>query len=179
MKRPAITKKLRFAVMSRDGFKCRYCGAASSSELVIDHLIPVANGGGNCIENLVTACQPCNAGKSDRPLNSAPTVEESAARVSALLDEQRKAAKGVRAAIRAEARARQDIVDFWCQQTGRGAADKATISVMCSYVKEFGMELVVAWIRKAADKFAYSDQRMGKYVSGIRRIHKEALVVTK
>lgn len=37
--------------------------------LIVDHILPVAKGGKNGILNLVTACQPCNAGQSDRALD--------------------------------------------------------------------------------------------------------------
>lgn len=58
--------KLRFAILERDGFRCRYCGVtAEASELRVDHVLPVCRGGQSTYENLVTACFPCNAGKSD------------------------------------------------------------------------------------------------------------------
>ena len=60
---------MRFAVLQRDGFRCRYCGASGDSRsLHVDHITPVAAGGENEFENLATACQSCNAGKSDAPL---------------------------------------------------------------------------------------------------------------
>jgi hypothetical protein len=60
-----IPKWLRFQVLKRDRFKCRYCGAPSRAAwLQVDHVIPVAKGGKTVIENLITACEPCNGGKS-------------------------------------------------------------------------------------------------------------------
>ena len=56
---------MRFEVLQRDQFTCQYCGAkAPTVELVIDHRIPWAMGGQTVVENLVTACRPCNAGKA-------------------------------------------------------------------------------------------------------------------
>ncbi|HNQ78219.1 MAG TPA: HNH endonuclease [Acidobacteriota bacterium] len=73
--RKAINKKTRFEVFKRDSFKCQYCGAVAPNVLlVIDHIKPVSLGGTNDLINLITACQPCNAGKSDRPLNDASAV---------------------------------------------------------------------------------------------------------
>jgi hypothetical protein len=73
--RRSIGARLRFRVLPRDGFRCRYCGAtASDVQLVIDHVWPVVQGGGNEFENLVAACQPCNAGKAD--LELLPPEEE-------------------------------------------------------------------------------------------------------
>jgi hypothetical protein len=64
-KRKAIPKRLRFATLERDGFRCRYCGAdARHAKLHIDHVTPVSAGGDNDPENLVTACEDCNLGKA-------------------------------------------------------------------------------------------------------------------
>ena len=54
-----IPKKTRIAVMSRDGHKCSFCGATERLEL--DHILPVASGGTNDIENLRVLCKRCNA----------------------------------------------------------------------------------------------------------------------
>lgn len=48
--------------------KCAWC--ATSEDLVLDHIIPVMDGGHNLKENAQTLCQPCNIWKSvyvDRP----------------------------------------------------------------------------------------------------------------
>jgi hypothetical protein len=69
-KRQSLTKKIRFEVFKRDSFRCQYCGAsAPEALLVIDHIKPVAEGGTNDLLNLITACQPCNAGKGKRELS--------------------------------------------------------------------------------------------------------------
>jgi hypothetical protein len=58
--------RLRFAVLSRDAFTCRYCGRkAPDIEIHIDHIVPVAEGGTNTLDNLCVACRECNAGKAD------------------------------------------------------------------------------------------------------------------
>lgn len=72
-KRKAISKGLRFEVFKRDGFACMYCGAHPPEVLLhVDHIIPVADGGGNEITNLITSCAPCNLGKSAKSLDSIP-----------------------------------------------------------------------------------------------------------
>lgn len=64
MSRQSIPKRLRYAVLERDGYRCRYCGAGvDDAKLHIDHRMPVAKGGTNDFENLVTACADCNLGK--------------------------------------------------------------------------------------------------------------------
>jgi hypothetical protein len=75
-KRTHMPKRLRFDVFKRDQFTCQYCGLkAPEVVLQIDHITPVALGGGNDILNLCTACTACNAGKSDKPLSANATID--------------------------------------------------------------------------------------------------------
>jgi hypothetical protein len=61
----AVTKRLRYEVLRRDEFTCRYCGAsAPDAKLTVDHVIPKALGGADTPDNLVAACVDCNSGKS-------------------------------------------------------------------------------------------------------------------
>lgn len=65
-RRKGISPKLRYCIFARDQFTCQYCGRkAPDVVLHVDHKLPVALGGDNDRENLVTACQECNAGKRD------------------------------------------------------------------------------------------------------------------
>ena len=58
---------LRAKVFERDGFRCRRCAHGPPDvRIVVDHILPVAEGGKTNLENLQTLCHPCNAGKSDR-----------------------------------------------------------------------------------------------------------------
>lgn len=71
--RQPIGKRLRFEIFKRDGFACQYCGATPPGALLeVDHIHPVAAGGGNEADNLVTACFNCNRGKSARLLSAVP-----------------------------------------------------------------------------------------------------------
>lgn len=82
-KREPISKRLRFEILKRDGFACRYCGAtAPGVVLEIDHVVAVADGGETTAGNLVTACFECNRGKSAVPLGAVlPSMEALAIRV--------------------------------------------------------------------------------------------------
>lgn len=74
-----VTKRLRFEILRRDGHTCRYCGAkAPDAPLRVDHVIPEALGGTDDPSNLVTACEPCNSGKSSIAPDS-PIVADVAA----------------------------------------------------------------------------------------------------
>ncbi len=61
VERASRDSNLRDAVMRRDGFRCVYCGA--TTQLCVDHVIPVASGGANVARNVVVACVPCNSKK--------------------------------------------------------------------------------------------------------------------
>lgn len=56
---------LRFKVLARDNYTCRYCGAkAPGVVLHVDHVVPRSRGGRDELGNLVAACQACNQGKA-------------------------------------------------------------------------------------------------------------------
>lgn len=91
------SKRLRFEILKRDGFACRYCGVtAVASPLHIDHVIPKSKGGTDDAANLVTACRDCNLGKSATPLDesripsvTADDLRDQAETVTAYLDAQK------------------------------------------------------------------------------------------
>jgi 5-methylcytosine-specific restriction endonuclease McrA len=66
-KRQPIKPSLRFEILKRDNYRCQMCGvtAKDGAALEIDHITPVAKGGGNNADNLQVLCRDCNAGKSD------------------------------------------------------------------------------------------------------------------
>ena len=63
--RQPIPGYLRHEVFKRDNYKCVECGATNKeTTLEIDHIIPVAKGGTNDINNLQTLCRECNRAKN-------------------------------------------------------------------------------------------------------------------
>lgn len=57
----------RINVLTRDGFRCQYCGKRMPMhELNYDHVIPRVQGGRTSWENIVTSCYACNRRKSNR-----------------------------------------------------------------------------------------------------------------
>ena len=74
-KRKQISKKIRFEVFKRDSFKCQYCGSSAPDVILhVDHIEPISKGGDNSILNLITSCDSCNFGKSDRRLSDDSAV---------------------------------------------------------------------------------------------------------
>lgn len=65
----------RLMVLARDDWRCRQCGA--TEQLHIDHINPVANGGGNEYDNLQALCRACNSSKGARPPGGWPKPDYS------------------------------------------------------------------------------------------------------
>ncbi len=87
--RKPISKKARFDIFKRDGFVCQYCGATPPSVILhVDHIHPVAMGGKDDQDNLITACESCNLGKSATPLSRIPESLSSKAERVAEKEEQ-------------------------------------------------------------------------------------------
>ena len=70
--RRASRRRVKFSrlnVFSRDSFRCQYCGDEPGiSKLTFDHVLPKAEGGRTCWENIVASCKPCNYKKADKGL---------------------------------------------------------------------------------------------------------------
>jgi hypothetical protein len=59
-----IGSGLRFNILARDKFTCRYCGKSAPDVILhVDHIIPISKNGSNEECNLITACIDCNLGK--------------------------------------------------------------------------------------------------------------------
>lgn len=82
--RQPLSKRLRFEVFKRDDFICQYCGAHPPDVVLeVDHITPVAEGGGSESDNLITACFNCNRGKAAIPLSVMPqSLPEKAAQIA-------------------------------------------------------------------------------------------------
>lgn len=65
-----VSVGLRYAVLSRDRFKCVKCGKSPSSNiecrLHVDHILPFSKCGKTIIDNLQTTCEECNIGKGNK-----------------------------------------------------------------------------------------------------------------
>lgn len=171
-KRIPIGKRLRFEIFARDGFTCRYCGRQSDVvQLHVDHVIPVCQGGTNDPENLVAACADCNLGKSGKTINQSAPTEADRLRILQEMREQEFAASMAKSAAESRKARRQELVNFWCGETGNESADRQTISTVLNYAQEFGDDVVYGWVEKAAVKCS-TDSAMGRYISGIRRLVK-------
>lgn len=58
VQRQSVEAKL----LARDGITCFYCGVEFTDEIppTLEHILSIAHGGTNNIENLCLCCEPCN-----------------------------------------------------------------------------------------------------------------------
>jgi 5-methylcytosine-specific restriction enzyme A len=54
-------RKHKLFLIERDGAKCQRCGATDN--LCVDHIVPLASGGSNDLDNLQLLCGHCNLSK--------------------------------------------------------------------------------------------------------------------
>jgi 5-methylcytosine-specific restriction endonuclease McrA len=79
---PHLRREDAMKIFRRDHFKCYYCGLDGRRDfeswliLTVDHVHPNAKGGQRCMDNLVTACQPCNLIKGKRVYKSVQDAKE-------------------------------------------------------------------------------------------------------
>lgn len=67
VRRPALPQYIRRRVVERYGMVCQLCGGdIPEGDLHIDHIHPVALGGGDELSNLQTAHSKCNISKGTR-----------------------------------------------------------------------------------------------------------------
>jgi 5-methylcytosine-specific restriction endonuclease McrA len=66
MVRRATTKKLRYEVLRRDGFRCKVCGRSPDEDVHVTieahHISPFGYGGVTTADNLITLCKTCHDG---------------------------------------------------------------------------------------------------------------------
>lgn len=67
-KLPADWTAITRAVFERDKYACTYCGD-EPGDLHCDHVIPLSRGGSSHMNNLTTACGPCNMDKGSKLLS--------------------------------------------------------------------------------------------------------------
>ncbi|OZC54879.1 hypothetical protein CH289_07930 [Rhodococcus sp. RS1C4] len=156
-------------MLRRDNHTCRYCGAtAPEVKLAVDHVIPVALGGFDEPSNLVTACVPCNAGKSSISPDS-NLVADIDQRAALWRDALIRASEEFATERIARAVSRQEFLELWNQWTrevdGGGretnplpndwklSVDRFEDSGL--NIEDFDELIDVAMLSRSADKFTY------------------------
>lgn len=164
--RKAITKKMRFDVFKRDDFTCAYCGSTPPKVVLqVDHIHPVALGGSNDIDNLITSCQPCNIGKGATSLASIP---QSLAEKAKMIEEQEQQIIGYQQVISEREIRLEDesylIAEVFSEDWNPSKKDFMSIK---NFVKKLGYFEVREAASIASSKFSYNLSRSFKYFCGI------------
>jgi hypothetical protein len=170
----ALPKKLRFEVLKRDGFRCRYCGATPAQAMLhVDHVVPVAKGGTNDPMNLVVACQPCNSGKGAVSLDdpskttkqTAAALREHAEQIMEYLAAQQKHSHAVSAVLESLAREMEKIAGY--------PLAKNEFSGLRGHLRSFSAEDIVAAFSLAIERINpttdYHRTKVWRYFCGILR----------
>jgi hypothetical protein len=77
--RRRLSRATRELVALRASFRCEYCQSPEffcPDTFSVDHILPLAHGGTDDLENLAFACQGCNGPKSAARLAKDPDTEE-------------------------------------------------------------------------------------------------------
>ncbi len=169
MARKALSKRTRFEIFKRDGFQCIYCGVTPERAVLrVDHVKPVAEGGGDEPENLVTACHDCNAGKGPVPLEQRKHV------VGKATEEAKEQPEQIRewlALQREMTAAKSEVVAALEEQWGRtvGYVSRNLTGKLPGMVQEFGAERMAEAIDIVAQKRLGDGQNQVRYLCGIAR----------
>lgn len=168
--RRSTGKRLRFEILKRDGFACRYCGAdATMGVLHVDHVIPVVDGGTDDPANLVTACASCNLGKSDVSISESRLARRAGA------DELLEQAEQIRAYLEAVKNledARNDVCLFlyraWEDRTGSKTYDSAAFAIDKA-LSTIGLARTLEAINAVAERSPSRFEDKVKYFYGVVR----------
>ena len=135
-----LSVRTRFEVFKRDRFTCRYCGQTPPQVLLeVDHILPRAAGGGDETENLVTSCQDCNRGKSDKLLTEGAVAGVGPDQIDEMTERLEQARQYMDLVI-AERRLLEHqvglVIDAWAETYGAALVDQEGEQVWTFY--EFG-----------------------------------------
>lgn len=169
MARTAISKRTRFEVFKRDGFACQYCGQHPPDiVLEVDHITPVAEGGRNDEDNLITACFGCNRGKAHVPLSVVP---KSLASKAAEIEEREAQITGYREVIQARLARLEadmwDVADTLLENASTVGMKRADLLSIKTFLKRMDLHEVkeAAWIARA--RVPHSEGKRFKYFCGV------------
>lgn len=157
MQRKALSKSLRFEVFKRDSFTCQYCGGKAPEVLLhVDHIEPVSKGGTNDLLNLITSCEPCNAGKSDRRLDDNSAMNKKRTQLEQLqarkeqLDLMMQWQKGL---LELERTSEQEAADYWAELVPPYHLNEQGMLQISKLLQKFPLAEVLEAMRIAARQY--------------------------
>lgn len=170
------SKKLRFEVFKRDCFTCQYCGAQPpNTTLEVDHIHPVAEGGKTAIDNLITACEPCNRGKGKQLLGDRairPDADLMYLQTMQEIAELERFKEAERRRDEVLAEVADDMRDRWVEFSGDEypPTEAILIQMLRKYSAEVVNNAVLIVAKKVADgDFRYNKRDMISYLWGVAK----------
>jgi hypothetical protein len=168
--RVPLSKKVRFDVFKRDGFRCSYCGATPSETVLleVDHVHPVAEGGTNDMDNLVTACFDCNRGKRAELLSVIPqSIEDKAAQTA----EREAQIRAFYEILEAKKQRKEDelwsVAEIFMEKFHDDSIHKTRLASIRSFLDRLNVYEVQEAMEMASDKMPWSRERAFRYFCGI------------
>jgi len=181
--RKPLSKRKRFEILKRDGFVCKYCGRSPAAvPLTVDHVIPIAGGGTDTPDNLVAACEDCNAGKSAVHLGNRKyeavgkeaieKQKEHAEQIAAFLDAQKdiEAQRG---------KVRDGLLGYW--EFVVGPMSQSMYNMLDSLIRQYPIDVINEAIYITAKKLGKARAKFDpetalkqtKYFYGVMRNYRE------
>lgn len=159
--RKPISKKTRFEVFKRDGFKCQYCGASAPDVLLeVDHIQPVSKAGKHDLLNFTTACKPCNLGKSNRVLSDDSAVKKQQVQLAELHQRRQQIEMMLRwrdCMKEIEADQVELVAKAWNCAVAGWRLNDAGLKGAKKLIKDYGLQRVLDAIDTAADTYVRVD----------------------
>jgi HNH endonuclease len=157
MEREYIRKSIRFEVFKRDSFTCQYCGAKSPDVLLqVDQIEPVSKGGTNDILNLVTSCEACNAGKSDRRLSDTAVIDKQRQQLEALQERKEQIEmmfQWQKSLMQLDDHLLQQLASFWSELIPTYSLNEAGKRGLQKLLKRFAPNEIMEAMRIAAQQY--------------------------
>lgn len=169
MSRKPISKRLRFEIFKRDGFQCQYCGATPPGALLhCDHIEPVSRGGTNDTDNLITACQSCNLGKSDIPLE---VISKSLSERAEEVREREEQVAGYQSVLKAKRDRIEDeaqkLLNMFCEQYSKDGIPQRDFISIKRFIELLGFDDCLEAAELACAKFYSGYARSFRYFCGV------------
>jgi len=164
------SKRMRFEIFKRDGFRCQYCGRTPPEVILeLDHIIARANGGTDDISNYITACFDCNRGKGAVPLDSIPQslldkkaeIEERREQVKAYTEFLEQTESEINEAIDKVTQIYEKFFPDWT------LSDIFKVGTVKHFLRLLPTIKVCEAMETACSKFYFNDNRCLKYFAGI------------
>jgi DNA-directed RNA polymerase subunit RPC12/RpoP len=169
-RRKPLSKRLRFEVFKRDGFVCQYCGAHPPHAILeCDHIVPVASGGENDFDNLITACFSCNRGKGAVGLDDIPQSLERRGEIVAEREAQIAGYEAImrEKRIRLEDNATEVLGVFANAYPWMKTFPEVDFLSIKRFVDHLGLHTVLGATQRAIEKRPDNNRSAFKYLCGI------------